>query len=913
MKKIILFSIASLFLSFALLSQPVLYGTTQLGNGNIVEYDVATNYPKIIYSFANDGLSPFTLSELTNAGNGIYYGSTPRGGQWGGGVIFKFDSASRAYTIIYNFNAPIAEFPMGKLLILSDGKLYGTAQGYNSDDREFKQTQGVIFSFNPQTIQLTILHSFPLGSFPLGNLVQGIDGQLYGVETTGIFSYNLGAGTYEKVHTFIWGTNPADPGGLSEARNGKIYGMSANGETQYGAIYSYDPANKRFLIEKNFSEQTDFASLGTLTREYNGLMFGTTYSTIFSFNGNTKDIRPLATINRANIYPADRISYDLTIGYDGKLYGMEEAGIFSFDPITQEKKNIHESPVDLRSNPLQAFFTNDTGLLAVNPSSASYELIKRLNAPLGIIPQSEIIKGSDGNFYGATTKGGIYNYGGIFSFDPVSFTAKMLVDFDFWAIQPSCPLVEGLDKNLYYTTEFGGGPDNYSRLVRYNKSLNKIEILHQFPLYEEGITPIGNGPLEMGEDGNLYGVTEGGGFGIIYRYIPIQNHFEILGTMNEFNSYSIRFGNDGKLYGLNESYFQSFFSFDTTINIFKKIPFQNIQGGYINHRLTMDSAGSFYTSSESSKEIFKFDPVTESFSKIITLDYLTGNKLSSPLMISSKNILYGTTHYREHIDYFEPPAILQLISVDPSNGILTPLTFLEGALTFKPSLLLEEKPGFKTLFATIADTVVNESDLKANVKITLNKPAESSFRLNYKTIPGTATSSGSQKDFIAKSGSVKFSKGSATGTIQIILKKDKIKEPDENFSILLSKPSIVNEPLEFRDSVATVTIKDGERNHTGSHEIIVKGKNMLISHSNNALVAFVYPNPSSNYFTLLVSSKNYHQQIQMIVSDANGRLIETRSIRGYQMVRIGENYRNGIYFVQLIQNNEKVIVKLIKS
>jgi hypothetical protein len=902
MKSFILSAIAVFVFSSSLFAQTVLYGTNQIGNGNIVEYDVKAKSLNIIYSFPNDGLSPNTLSELTNGGNGIYYGTTPRGGKWGSGVIFKFDSSSRAYTILYHFNADIAEYPAGKLIQLQDGKLYGIAGGYNVYELEYKQTQGAIFSFDLQTQQLQILYKFPFWIFPIGNIVQGSNGKLYGVASNGLYSYDLTTQTYAFVH------NVDGPvrGGLLAATNGKLYGL------EDGGIFSLDPVNEDYTIEAYLNEDVGTLPEGTFTREYKGRLYGTTDIGIFSFDLLSKEIQALKSFEPDSNYPQHQFSYDLAIGTDGKLYGMDQFGFYAFDPTTKDYKYLHQSISDLSNLPDQTFITNDTGLIAVNPASSSYELIQRLNAPVGITPQGEIIKGSDGKFYGVVTKGGKYNWGGIFCYDPVNESARILIDLDSWGIQPACPLVEGSDKNLYYTTEFGGGPyHSDSRLVRYNKLLNKIEILHEFPTFTEGNTT--NGPLEVGKDGNLYGVTDyAGSFGEIYRYIPENSRFEIIGNLGA--SYSIKFGKDGKLYGLKEGIIQSFYSFDTSSKILKDFPIPpTVYGGEINHRLALDSEGNFYTSGEGNNAIFKFNPSTETFSNIITLDYLTGNNLSSPLLISSKKILYGSTNYREYKDYYEPPSILQLLSVDATTGIMTPLTFLEGALTFKPSLLLEEKPGSDKLLATIEDTVVYESDLKATVKIILNKPAESSFRLNYKTIPGTATSSGSQKDFIAKSGAVKFSKGSVTGTIQIILKKDKIKEPDETFAISLSKPSILNEPLELKDSVAIVTIKDGERNYNGSHEINIKGNNLLINHSNKDLVAFVYPNPSSYYFTLMVYSKNYNQKIQMMVTDGIGRMIETKSFSTYQLIRFGDNYRKGIYYVQLIQNNEKVVFKLIKS
>jgi hypothetical protein len=73
-----------------------------------------------------------------------------------------------------------------------------------------------------------------------------------------------------------------------------------------------------------------------------------------------------------------------------------------------------------------------------------------------------------------------------------------------------------------------------------------------------------------------------------------------------------------------------------------------------------------------------------------------------------------------------------------------------------------------------------------------------------------------------------------------------------------------------------------------------------------------YPNPAKNFFTLSVSS-NASEKIMMQVFDQHGRSIETRqNIIPGSVVRLGDNYRAGTYFVRIIQGEEHKEIKLIK-
>ena len=55
------------------------------------------------------------------------------------------------------------------------------------------------------------------------------------------------------------------------------------------------------------------------------------------------------------------------------------------------------------------------------------------------------------------------------------------------------------------------------------------------------------------------------------------------------------------------------------------------------------------------------------------------------------------------------------------------------------------------------------------------------------------------------------------------------------------------------------------------------------------------------------------EKISMIVTDVLGRIIEKRdNLTNNQVYRIGDNYKTGLYFIELRQGKEKVSTKILK-
>ena len=132
----------------------------------------------------------------------------------------------------------------------------------------------------------------------------------------------------------------------------------------------------------------------------------------------------------------------------------------------------------------------------------------------GYQPQGGVVQYTDGNFYGTTGSGGAYGHGSVFKVTP-SGTLSTLYSF---CSQSGCPdgdtpmagLVVANNGAFYGTTQLGGSANNGTAFKI--TQAGGFTTLHSFGTqtgYSDGFYPIA--AMVLGPNGNLYGVTEGGG------------------------------------------------------------------------------------------------------------------------------------------------------------------------------------------------------------------------------------------------------------------------------------------------------------------------------------------------------------------------------------------------------------------
>ena len=327
------------------------------GCGVLFKSDTSGNFVVLHVFHATDGYLP---TGLVKGSDGNFYGTTMSGGQpsgGGGGTFFRLDPAGN-FTVLYGFIGGLAccdgGGPVGTPIQASDGNFYGTTgAGGAFRDTDHPGGFGTIYRFNPDSGQLTILHSFNLpdgnGIFPNGPLFQGNDGLLYGTTSEGGGASHTSGGTAFRVDmsgnlslvAVITGMEP--PAGLIQAKDGFFYGTGQNAAG--GSVYRLNTNGKLTFINR-FDGADGFNPHVGLLQAKDGFLYGTTSEGgLLDFQGGD--------IFRLSAFEAVRVLHSFVItgtdgfspsswliqGSDGALYGVNGGGgvnghgtIFRIDP-----------------------------------------------------------------------------------------------------------------------------------------------------------------------------------------------------------------------------------------------------------------------------------------------------------------------------------------------------------------------------------------------------------------------------------------------------------------------------------------------------------------------------------------------------------------------------------------------------
>jgi len=337
-----------------------LYGVTYGGGANCCGalFKITPDGTETVLHYftggSTDGLSP--VGSLIEASDGNFYGVTDEGGTSNNGVVFKI-TPTGTESVLYSFDGGTTDGanPVGSLIQASDGSFYGvTRLGGTSG-------YGVLFKITPGGTE-TVLHSFAGGTAndgatPIGPLIQGSDGNLYGVTYEGGASYDGVAfkstlsGAESVLYSFHGGTtdgaNPA--GGLIQASDGNFYGVTQYGGPNGGAV----GAGVVFKMTPDGTE-----------------------SVLYLFKGGTSD----------GAWPGGA----LIVGSDGNFYGTTYAsGASGYGVVFKVTPDGAESV-------LYSFAGRTTD---------------------GANPVGGLIQASDGSLYGMTAEGGSNNQGTIFEFN----------------------------------------------------------------------------------------------------------------------------------------------------------------------------------------------------------------------------------------------------------------------------------------------------------------------------------------------------------------------------------------------------------------------------------------------------------------------------------------------------------------
>lgn len=347
------------------------------------------------------------------------------------------------------------------------------------------------------------------GALPIGPLVQGVDGEFYGVTYEGGTgadcdnSLGSGCGTVFKVSTagqltslynFCSQTNCTDGqypyGGLVLAIDGNFYGTTSGGGAMgFGSVFKISSAG--MLTTLHSFQSTDGAGpAAPLLQATDGNFYGTTAYGGANGNGGVFKMTPAGALTTVYSFCAKPNCADgslpvagLLQATDGDLYGTTAAG-----GAYRYYGTIFKITLARKLTTLHSF----------NYSGGAY-------------PYAGVIQALDGNLYGTTEGGDAAGAGTLFELaSSGAFTTLHGFEGGIDGIDgtaPGAPLVQATDGNFYSTT-LQGGNANFGTIFQLNPS-GTLTTMYNFRDGGDGAVP---GALFQATDGNIYGTAEIGTF-----------------------------------------------------------------------------------------------------------------------------------------------------------------------------------------------------------------------------------------------------------------------------------------------------------------------------------------------------------------------------------------------------------------
>jgi uncharacterized repeat protein (TIGR03803 family) len=317
------------------------------------------------------------------ASDGRLYGTTGLGGSYrdilgqGQGTVFKLNEDGDGYVILQSFLPyPEPHVPVGGVIEGSDGALYGVAA--TSGNEIVWWQPGGIYKLNKDGSGFVMLHLLgDPGPTAYSALVEGDDGMLYGMNTTGVFKLNKdgsGFGLLHGVETAADGDFPL--AGLLEGTDGALYGTTSPGGTNgSGTVFKLNKDGSGYQILHNFNNDDLGTPRARLIEASDGRLYGTTSPrtsstcAVFGLNKDGSSYRVLLTYDD----PVDQAG--LVEGRDGALYGTRFSGM-------------------------------DFTVFRLNKDGTAYRELYHLNNSGSLNYLSALVPGNDGAFYGTSLDGG---------------------------------------------------------------------------------------------------------------------------------------------------------------------------------------------------------------------------------------------------------------------------------------------------------------------------------------------------------------------------------------------------------------------------------------------------------------------------------------------------------------------------
>lgn len=242
-------------------SDGLLYGASyggSAGGGSIYRVDPATDAYEELYALTQATDGGAINSALLQAADGLFYGTASMGGANNAGTIFKYDAVSDVFTKLHDIPGGTGgATPYGGLCQAANGWFYGTTYEGGTND------WGTLFKYDPLTDTYTKFLDLSTvnGLHPWSSMVAGGPDLLYGTIANGglnsggvLYSLVPSTDTYAELAGYSLATGANPLGGVLLGDDGLLYGMaSAGGSGFFGSVYRYAPSTDQLNSLHDFS------------------------------------------------------------------------------------------------------------------------------------------------------------------------------------------------------------------------------------------------------------------------------------------------------------------------------------------------------------------------------------------------------------------------------------------------------------------------------------------------------------------------------------------------------------------------------------------------------------------------------------------------------------------------------------
>jgi uncharacterized repeat protein (TIGR03803 family) len=358
--------------------------------------------------------------------------------------------------------------------------------------------------------------------------------------------HSLPAQTFTVLYSFTGGVDGGYPyGTLLRDSSGKLYGTTfGGGAHNYGTVFELDLASKEKVLH-SFGGPPDGAyPFAGLVRDSQNNLYGTTQlggnsgcgyplyigcGTVFKLDSTRREtvlyrfckkpflyctdgVKPVAGLTRdsaGNLFGIAGLVFELDkSGHETVLSSTFGGGYPAYGALIQDASgNFYDTTIYGGSYDCSYDYGVDCGsVFQLSPSGQITLLYSFKGKPDGQFPDSGLLAGSNGEFYGTTSAGGTHGAGTVFMLNQDSKETLLHSFTGRDGANPVSGVIRDEQGNLYGTTLYGG-THNMGTVYRLSRT-GKFTLLHSFRGID-GEDPFAD-LIMVGSD-TLYGTTALGG------------------------------------------------------------------------------------------------------------------------------------------------------------------------------------------------------------------------------------------------------------------------------------------------------------------------------------------------------------------------------------------------------------------